>query len=126
MWVRLHERGDHLGERFVEIRGHRNADLAANHTLLGAHAGLCLPHGVQGDSRLAIERLASVGQREAPRRAAEQAGPQFLLETGEPPPDRGPRNAQLGCRARQGLRIDSAGEGEQLRDFDRLSGLDHL
>ena len=57
-----------------------------------------------------VERLADLGQREAPRGAVEQARAQAVLEPRDRFADRRARHAELRGRAGEALRLDHARE----------------
>ena len=69
------------------------------------------------------ERLARVGQDQAPRRPPEETGAQPLLEPREASTHGGARDPQLGGGARERTRVDGLREGEEL---GRLDGFGHL
>jgi hypothetical protein len=118
--------GDEVEERDADEEWKRHPKVAAHRGVARPDARFGLLDGVDGDARVAIERLPGVGDRQAARRPAQETRAQPLFESGQASAQGRARHAQLGRRPGERPRLGGLREGEKLGGLERLVHLDQI
>jgi hypothetical protein len=116
----VREIANHLEERGVQHRRERHTEGSAHRRVGLADALFGLAYGVERDARVAIEGAARIGESEVAGRPPEEAHAELLLEPRQAAAHRRPRHTELLGGAGERLRVDRAGEGQELGGLGRV------